>query len=262
MRRVGLLVSLSTVLVAYGCGGSGGGGTGGAGGTSAKGGAGGGSAGASGNAGATGHAGAGGGNAGASDNAGAGGGSAGASGSAGAGGGSAGTTGNGGAGGAVAACGDGTGQGDTCNTISGSAAGPCVVTTMSADTAPTALGGSVSNGTYELTSSTFYGTLPDGASSDDGDFGTHRETLLVYVQTATSFNLDQFRVSGTRQDIDQGTVAISGTTVTHTQTCPAPGDGGDSGGSAGFTATSSAFTLIETRGSGGILVKVYTKTSS
>ncbi len=131
---------------------------------------------------------------------------------------------------------------------------------MSADTAPAALGGSVSSGTYELTSSTFYGTLPDGSASNDGDFGTHREMFLVYVQTATSFNLDQFRADGTRNDVDQGTVSISNTTVTYTQTCPAPGDGGNTGGSAGFTATSSSFTLIMSKG-GGILVKVYTKTS-
>jgi hypothetical protein len=148
-----------------------------------------------------------------------------------------------------------------CNTISGFATGPCVVTTMSADTAPTALGGSVSSGTYQLTSSTFYGTLPDGAASDEGDFGTHRETFLVFVQSASTFNLDQFKADGTRTDVDQGTVTISGTNVTYTQTCPAPGDGGNSGGTAGFTATSTAFTLIMPKGT-GILVKVYTKSSS
>jgi hypothetical protein len=172
-----------------------------------------------------------------------------------------GIAGNGGAGGAGALCGDATGTGEVCNTISGSATGPCVVTTMSADTAPTALGGSVSSGTYQLTSSTFYGTLPDGAASSDGDFATHRETFLVYVQTATSFNLDQFRADGTQDDVLQGTVAISETNVTYTQTCPAPGDGGDSGGSAGYTATSAAFTVIMTK-DGGILVKVYTKVAS
>jgi hypothetical protein len=225
--------------------------------------------GAAGSAGASGNAGAGGGNAGASGNAGAGGGSAGASGSAGAGGGSAGagggsagasgSAGNGGAGGGLA-CGDGTGQGDQCNTIVGSATGPCVVTTMSADTAPTPAGGSVSSGNYQLTSSTFYGTLPDGAASSDGDFGTHRETFLIYVQSATSFNLDQFRADGTQNSSDQGMVSISGTTLTYTQTCPAPGDGGSSGGSASYTATSSAFTLMIAK-NGGVLVKVYTKVS-
>ncbi|HVV49663.1 MAG TPA: hypothetical protein VHO06_08390, partial [Polyangia bacterium] len=165
----------------------------------------------------------------------------------------------GGAGGALA-CGDATGTGDACNTIVGSATGPCVVTTMSADTTPTAAGGSVSSGTYQLTASTYYGTLPDGAASSDGDFGTHRETFLVYVQTATSFNLDQFQADGTRTDVDQGAVTISGTSLTYTQTCPAPGDGGAGGGTVGYTATSSSLTLIIPKGS-GMLVKVYTKTS-
>src|SRR5207237_7490801 len=98
----------------------------------------------------------GGGSAGAGGNAGAGGGSAGASGNAGAGGGNAGASGSagsGGAGGALAACGSATGTGDQCDTISGTATGPCVAVTMSSATAPTPAGGDVANGTYELTSS-------------------------------------------------------------------------------------------------------------
>lgn len=271
MRRLGLAVSFSLVFAAAGCGGSsGGGGTGGSG-TTGTGGAGAkggttGTGGASASGGTTGTGGAsasggttgtGGGSAGATGS----GGNAGTTGTGGAGGGAAGTTGTGGAGGALA-CGDGTGSGETCNTIPGSATGPCVVTTTSADTAPTAMGGSISSGTYQLTSSTFYGTLPDGAASGNrGDFATKRETFLVYVQSATSFNLDQFQADGTQNNSQQGTVAISGTTVAYTQTCPAPGDGGNNGGSAGYTATSSTFTLFLSQDN-GILVKVYTKTSS
>jgi hypothetical protein len=48
--------------------------------------------------------------------------------------------------------------------------------------------------------------------------------------------------------------------VTYTQTCPAPGDGGDHGGSAGYTATSTSFTLLLPKNN-GVLVRVYTKTS-
>ena len=281
MRRLGLCVPF-VVLALIGCGSSGGGGTGGsgggagstgkggAGGAGAKGGAGGGSAGASGNAGATGNAGAGGGSAGASGNAGAGGGSAGAAGSSagghaggGAGGGTAGANGgagNGGAGGGLAACGSAIQQGEQCSTISGSATGACVAVAASAATAPTPGGGSVANGTYELTSSTFYGTLPDGGGSSDGDFGTRRETFVVKNATASSFTLDQFQAQGGQTASEEGSVTISGSMVTYTQSCPAPGDGGNNGGSAGFTATGTTFTLIMNK-SGGTLVRVYTKTS-
>ena len=265
MHRAVLFGLLGIAIAVSGCGGSSGGaGTGGSGGATGKAGSGGG-AGASGNAGAGaggggqaggGGAGAGGGQAG-GGGAGAGGGQAGGGG-AGAGGGQAG---GGGAGGALAACGDATGSSnDVCSTITGSATGPCVATAMSAATAPTAAGGPVSNGTYQFTASTFYGTLPDAAGSTDGDLQTRRETFVVSNATSSSFTLQQFQASGTQTSSEEGTVAISGTMVSYTPTCPPPADGGNNGGSAGFTANSTSFTLILSK-NGGTLIRVYTKQS-
>jgi hypothetical protein len=135
---------------------------------------------------------------------------------------------------------------------------------MSSATAPTAAGGAVANGTYELTSSIFYGTLPDSGASGDGDFGTRRETFVVSGATTTSFTLAQFRVDGTQDSSEEGTVAISGSgagsMVAYTPTCPPPSDGGNNGGSAGYSSDGTTFTLIMPK-TGGTLVRVYTKKS-
>src|SRR4029077_14115084 len=102
---------------------------------------------------------------------------------------------------------------------------------MSSATAPTVAGGAGANGTYELTSGLFYWTLPDAGDSGDGDFGTRRETFVVTNATTTSFTLEQFRVDGTQDGSEEGTVAISGSgagsMVTYTPTCPPPSDGGN-----------------------------------
>jgi hypothetical protein len=182
---------------------------------------------------------------------GAGGGGAGTTGSAGTTG-NGGTTGGGGTGG-LAACGTDTasGNGATCNTID--ATGPCVVVQLSTATAPTPAGGTVSNGTYLLTSETLYGAADSGNQQED-----RRETFVVSAATAAGFTLDQTTVSGTRVDRSRGAVVIAGSMVTYTPVCPAPGDGGDQGGSANFTATSTTFTLIQSK-NGGTRVSVYTK---
>jgi hypothetical protein len=131
---------------------------------------------------------------------------------------------------------------------------------MSSGTPPVADGGAVANGTYELTSSTFYGTLPDASANNDFDYETRRETFVVANATTTSFTLDQFRVDGTENSSEQGTVAISGSMVTYTPTCPPPGDGGNNGGSAGFKSDGTTFTLIISKAA-GTLVRIYAKTS-
>jgi hypothetical protein len=166
--------------------------------------------------------------------------------------GAAGTTGGGGSGGSVA-CGTnpGPGSGDGCNTTT--LAGPCVTTQLSSATAPTPAGGTIVAGTYNLTSSTFYGSADAGNQQQDV-----RKTLMVSLVTAVAFTLDQVDQSGDRTDRAHGTVVISGTTVTFTPTCPPPGDGGDKGGSASFTATSTTFTLIQAK-NGSTQVEVYTK---
>jgi hypothetical protein len=124
---------------------------------------------------------------------------------------------------------------------------------FSTDTPPTPAGGTIVAGTYLLTSTTFYGPSDGGDQQQD-----RRETLIVSSVTAGGFTLDQVQVSGTRVDRSHGTVVSAATTVTYTPVCPPPGDGGDNGGSASYTATSSTFMLIETK-NGGTRVSIYTK---
>ena len=247
MRRLGLVVSLSLVFAAYGCGSSGGGGsggTGGGGGTTATGGAAGGGAtatgGAAGGAGAPGT-----------------GGAAGGAGSKGTGGaaGAAGATGTGGAGGALATCGTEVGGGDQCSSVTASATGPCVTPVMATGAVPTALGGTVTAGTYQLTATSVYVTSDAG---QNGGEEISRQTFIVSNVTSTGFTLQQIEASGTATSRDEGTVAISGTTATFTKTCPPPGDGGDQGGNAMFTATSTTVTLITNHGS-TVVVQTFTK---
>jgi hypothetical protein len=165
---------------------------------------------------------------------------------------SGGGTSGGGAGGMLAACGTDTSasSGDTCNTVV--ADGPCVTVQVSAAAAPTPAGGTIVAGTYRLTSETFYGAA-GGNQQDD-----RRETYVVSGVTALGFTLDQSRTSGTHVERSRGTVVVSGTTVTLTPTCPPPGDGGNNGGSAQFTATANTFSLIQAK-NGGTDVSVYTK---
>jgi hypothetical protein len=118
---------------------------------------------------------------------------------------------------------------------------------------PTPAGGNIVAGTYQLTSDTVYGASDSGNQQDD-----RRDTLMVSSVVAGAFTLDQVRASGTHTERSHGTVVSSGTMVTYTPTCPPPGDGGDSGGSANYTATSTTFTLIQTR-NGDTQVSVYTK---
>jgi hypothetical protein len=172
-------------------------------------------------------------------------------------GGSGGTSGGGGgAGGALATCGNSSdqGSGDTCNTAA--ATGPCVTQQLSTATAPTPAGGTIVAGTYNLTSLTLFNPPEGGSQSTD-----RRETLVVSAVTAGSLTLDQVHVSGSSTQRSHGTVIIAGTTLTFTPTCPPPGDGGDSGGSAGFTASTTMFTLIEAHGGGSSQVSVFTKAS-
>ena len=275
MRRLGLVVSFSLVFAAYGCGSSGGGGSGGnggngattgGGGATATGGAGGaaakgGTTGTGGNAGTGGTAG----GAGATATGGAGGsagakgtgGAAGGAGSKGTGGaaGAAGATGTGGAGGALATCGNAVGGGDQCSSVTASATGPCVTPVMATGAVPTASGGTVTAGTYELTATNVYVTSDAGQT---GGEEVSRQTFIVSNVTSGGFTLQQIEASGTATSRDEGTVAISGTTVTFTKTCPPPGDGGDQGGSAMFTATATTVTLITDHGS-TVVVQTYTK---
>ena len=193
-----------------------------------------------------------------------GGGSAGSTGSGGAGGsagaGSGGSTGSGGSGsggaGGLAACGSNTNpsSGDGCNNVD--ATGPCVMSTAGTGTPPAATGGTIVPGKYELTSMTLYAN-PDSGSNQGDD--SRRQTLMIAAAAGGTFTIQVTQVSGTTVERQAGPVVASGTQVTFTPTCPPPGDGGDNGGTANYTATSTTFTLYDMNGSGDLRLSHFTK---
>src|SRR5205085_4821789 len=127
---------------------------------------------------------------------------------------------------------------------------------LSNDPAPTPLGGTILAGTYVLTSEIIYQAADAGAIDDE----PRRETVVVSSLAEASFRIDQADASGTQLHRSGGTVVFANTvTLTYAATCPPTADGGDNGGgSAGFTATASSFTLFEPRGA-GTRVQVFTK---
>ena len=146
--------------------------------------------------------------------------------------------------------GSGTDQGATCSTLV--AGGSCVDVQISSGTPPVGTGGTLAAGTYNLTSETFYGP------GDAGTAYSRQETVILADVTATSFTFQDVRVSGTQTSHVNGTATVSGTTLTYTFTCPPPTDGGMTGGSEDFTATSTSFTVVQSQ-NGGTVVDVYMK---
>ena len=216
------------------------------------GGAAGGHAGSGGAAGAGGSGGAGGaagGHAGTGGTAGAGG-AAGAGGTAGAAGGQSGAAGgSAGAGGALAVCGNSTAaaQGLSCSTLDPT--GPCVQATTGSGAPPTAAGGTLQTGTYDLTSIVVY--------PGDGAFPTIvspvRKTVVIGppADGGTDLTISEADAAGTTYESRfSGTLAASGTNLTFTQTCP-PVDAGAPSPS-GYTVTTGAtptLTVFENHGS-------------
>jgi hypothetical protein len=164
-------------------------------------------------------------------------------------------SGSAGTGGTVAACGSNTdaSTGLTCNTLV--PAGPCVIQTVATGSPPPPTGGAIAAGTFELTSRAAYGS-PDGG---DNDSEARRETVVV-SGTGPTFNVEISQLSGTTMRRQSGTITAAGTSLTFTQTCPPPGDGGDNGGTTGFDSDgSSAFTIHDMGDNGTIRLNVYTK---
>ena len=162
--------------------------------------------------------------------------------SSGGGGGAGGATGAGGMGGGPA-CSSATGavSGTTCNVVE--AGGACVTPTFSTASPPVPAGGPFAGGTYNLVSETFYGSAADEMNFRSGL--PFRQTSVLSNVTSTSFTLDQIWTTGTVMARARETAAVSGTTATFTQTCPAPDAGSDLSGTAEFTATSSSITLFQ-----------------
>jgi hypothetical protein len=211
MRRSVVLILVVAGLVVEGCGGSLRGGAGGAGG-------------APGNGGTGGKAGAGGA----------------------AGGGSAGQ----GAGGArldasvdaLATCGtsNSPSSGTSCNAIE--ASGPCVTETVGTGAPPAAAGGTIVAGTYDLVTSTVYPIADAGAGADAAvrvDQGPRRQTFVV-SGSGTTLTYEAGSISGTEVQRLDGTMALSGSGLTLTPTCPLDDGGGNVSATLPYTATTSS----------------------
>jgi hypothetical protein len=109
-------------------------------------------------------------------------------------------------------------------------------------------------GTYDLTSGTSFAS-PDGGTSNQS---SRRETVVV-TGSGDSFTVQIAQRSGTTFRRQTGSLTMSGTNATFAPTCPPPGDGNDTGGTFGYSASGSTFTVFDMTGSGGTRVSVYTR---
>jgi len=121
---------------------------------------------------------------------------------------------------------------------------------------PAATGGTIVPGTYELTSMTRYDN-PDSGSNPGDD--SRRQTLVIAAAAGGTFMIQITQTSGTTVQRQAGPVVQAGNQVTFTPTCPPPGDGGDNGGSANYTATSTTFTIYDMNGQGDLRLSHFTK---
>jgi hypothetical protein len=140
--------------------------------------------------------------------------------------------------------------GSGCNTLE--ATGPCVIETLGTGSAPAPGGGTIAAGTYDLTSMVRYVGADGGTDMSD----SRHASLAVSAVIANSFSLQITEISGSTVRRQAGVVIASGTQVAFTPACPL---GGDGGGTAGYTATSTTFTLFDTSNSGDLRLSVYTK---
>jgi hypothetical protein len=134
-----------------------------------------------------------------------------------------------------------------------------VSATFSTATPPAPAGGAFAAGTYNLASETFYGSAEVEATFRPGQ--PFRLTYVLSDITPTSFTLDLVEPVGTFVARAHETAAVSGMTVTFTQTCPPADAGFDWGESDDFTATSSSIALFSplTGNTGAIVVRVFDK---
>ena len=130
--------------------------------------------------------------------------------------------------------------------------------TLGTGTAPTPAGGAIQGGTYDLdVAHGSHATSDAGVQASDEQ--PRRGALVIPAITTGTFTIQMTQSSGAAVERQAGSVVVSGSEVMFTPTCPPPGDGGDSGGTAAFTATATTFTLFEMGGNGALNVNLYTK---
>jgi hypothetical protein len=118
--------------------------------------------------------------------------------------------------------------------------------------APTPAGGQIMPGTYDLTAMLIYAA--DGGS---GGPDPRRETVVI-VANGGGFDVTIAEITGSNLRRSNGVATTSGTQLTFAPSCPGPGDGGDSGGTMGYSATATTFSVFES-GSADVRVNTYTR---
>jgi hypothetical protein len=166
---------------------------------------------------------------------------------------------------ALSMCGTATtgGSGDGCNTIV--PLGDCVVPTASSDAPPTAAGGTLTAGTYDLVSKTTYASVDGGSDAGIQPDPTPARETSVVSGSGNTLTFQNAVVSGTQAARVSGSVTTDGSTmVTATLSCPFNDGGNNMGGTFGYTVTETASGTTLTTfsidgGSGHLDVKVYKK---
>jgi hypothetical protein len=151
----------------------------------------------------------------------------------------------GGAGVGGGATGGGGGTPATCNVLIDD--GPVVTPTAVAATAPTPAGGTLVDGTYDLTALTLYTGPGVSASPPSGTFSAVYQITGNIAQQVGRLNGSEARYTST--------FTISGTTFLSADTCPMPKQNSDS---VSITATPTGFRVYDSV-TGGILEQSYTK---
>jgi hypothetical protein len=147
--------------------------------------------------------------------------------------------------------------GAVCNTLGNY--GPLVEPTSSSGTAPTMTGGTtIQPGLYYLTSQTEYG----GDAQNFSDGYVVQQAIQITAGDAGTYLAQQVSYNSSdgcsRATL---TLSFSSPTVTATQTCGnafATNDGGNQGGSAQYTVTSTTFTIEMTGGDGTEVTQTFT----
>lgn len=129
------------------------------------------------------------------------------------------------------------GTGGACNSLVNDA--PLVTLSAVADTAPAPAGGSIAGGIYELSAMTLY-TGP-GGSTVAPDM-----TASAVIQIAGQTMQQVGSIDGAEKRYTS-TFTISGTTISTTDTCPAPDTGSHS-----LTATSTEFRIYDANAQGAL----------